>query len=254
MKIYKTSAELKDHAKGKLNGKYGSAMLTSLLPGLICSMLIFIPVMMITMVFTVIAIVNGSQPNRSLLMAIIFPVSFLSALVLNMFSPGIVLFYLNAACGKRYSVSDIFFGFRWQFKKSLALAAITTIIRIACMAPYCFFYYLMQTDYQLKWVLCMAAAYLLGTAVNIPISLILSQIYYLLLDFPKYSVGQILTLSAQIMKGHKGRLFYLQLSFLPLTLLAGISVIGYLWLLPYMQMTITLFYLDLMNPETAPLA
>ncbi len=53
-----------------------------------------------------------------------------------------------------------------------------------------------------------------------------------------------------MMKGHKRRLFRLELSFLPLMLLCVLSFgIGFLWLNPYMQMTYTCFFLDLMNPR-----
>ena len=52
------------------------------------------------------------------------------------------------------------------------------------------------------------------------------------------------------MKGHKGRLFYIGLSFIPLKLLAILSLgIGFLWVYPYQYMTQTLFFLDLMNPQ-----
>ena len=52
------------------------------------------------------------------------------------------------------------------------------------------------------------------------------------------------------MKGNRKRLFLLELSFLPLMLLCILSFgIGFLWLEPYMQMTYTHFFLDLMNPR-----
>ena len=44
------------------------------------------------------------------------------------------------------------------------------------------------------------------------------------------------------------RLFLLELGFLPPMLLCVLSLgIGFLWLEPYMQMTYTYFFLDLMN-------
>ena len=51
------------------------------------------------------------------------------------------------------------------------------------------------------------------------------------------------------MKGHKGRLFYIELSFLPLLLLGAVSLIGLLWVIPYMQMTYAVFYFDIMKQE-----
>ena len=52
------------------------------------------------------------------------------------------------------------------------------------------------------------------------------------------------------MKGHKWELFFLQMSFLPLGFLCLLSFgIGNLWLVPYMNMTQTLYFLDLMQNE-----
>ena len=49
---------------------------------------------------------------------------------------------------------------------------------------------------------------------------------------------------------HKWELFCLQMSFLPLGFLCLLSFgIGTLWLVPYMNMTQTLYFLDLMQNE-----
>ena len=71
-------------------------------------------------------------------------------------------------------------------------------------------------------------------------------------DFPQKSGKEILILCWRLMKGKKLRLLYLEFSFLPLLLLSILSFgIGLLWLQPYMQMTYTFFFLDLMNPRRA---
>ena len=92
---------------------------------------------------------------------------------------------------------------------------------------------------------CLAAAMIL----YVPLSLCLSQCYFLILDFPDKSASDILRASFRIMKGHKGRLFYIELSFLPLLLLGAVSLIGLLWVIPYMQMTYAAFYFDIMKQE-----
>ena len=54
------------------------------------------------------------------------------------------------------------------------------------------------------------------------------------------------------MKGHKGRYFYISVSFLPLALLCLVTFgIGFLWLAPYMGMTFANFYVDLMQTYAA---
>ena len=75
-----------------------------------------------------------------------------------------------------------------------------------------------------------------------------SQCYYLMLDFPNKTAGEILSLSLRLMRGQKGRLFCILLSFLPLLLLGWLSIVGTIWVGPYLQMAMALFYLDIMKP------
>lgn len=57
-----------------------------------------------------------------------------------------------------------------------------------------------------------------------------------------------ITKSRQLMDGHKGKLFLLDLSFIGWHILALITCgIGYLWLTPYIQATKVAFYNDLKN-------
>ena len=70
-----------------------------------------------------------------------------------------------------------------------------------------------------------------------------------MLDYPDLSASDIVKRSVKIMKGKKLQLFYLQLSFLPLYLVAILSFgVGLLWVLPYRNTAFTLFYLDVMKP------
>ena len=86
--------------------------------------------------------------------------------------------------------------------------------------------------------------------IYIPISLALSQSYYIMLDYPDLELTDILRQSAKLMQGRKLQLFYIQASFLPLFLLTIPTFgLGALWLAPYKNMTYTLFYLDSMKEE-----
>lgn len=247
---YRTGSQLKEIGKKKLKGRYGSAILINIVPALISMALLFIPLLIITFVLAFITVFSGSALSDLVIPAVVYPITWLCAVFEAMFRPGITLFYLNCACGRRTSIADILFGFRWQFKKSLSLACIRVFISVICLLPYNIFMFFLETDYQPGWLFCATASYIIGMAVQIPVTLMLSQVYYLLLDFPKYSTLQLLKTSIQIMKGHKGRLFFINLSFLPLILLGVFSIVGLLWVYPYMQITTALFYLDLMNPRS----
>ena len=259
MTQYKKRSELKNAAREKLSGKYGSAMLVSpLLQGCLAFVTVFPVIMILIMVYAVIVamdLANGMTETESL-NAILpgFMVFYLGAYALCSFLTGILkvgisYFYLNIACGKRHSVADIFYGFRWQFKKSLALSVITQLPSFVLMIPYAIFTVLHEMNPQTHWLIATYVSYFVALIVTIPIQLMLSQCFYLLLDFPNATVKEILSLSIRVMKGQKARLFLLQLSFIPMEFLCICSLyVGYLWYIPYSGMTYTLFFLDIMQP------
>ena len=70
-----------------------------------------------------------------------------------------------------------------------------------------------------------------------------SMVYFIMLDHEEYSASEILKKSRDIMNGHKLELFKLELSFIGWIIL-GIFTFGilYLWLIPYMKVSISNFY------------
>lgn len=89
---------------------------------------------------------------------------------------------------------------------------------------------------------------LLGSIASLILSLFFAQSTYLLLDFTEMGAIESMKLSAKLMRGNKGRYFYLSLSFLGWFLLGALSCgIGYLWILPYASMTFTYFYMDVLQ-------
>lgn len=76
---------------------------------------------------------------------------------------------------------------------------------------------------------------------------------YLLLDHPEMSVMQCIQESKRMMKGHKGELFVMDLSFLGWAILESIPVFGYavqVWTTPYISMSYVLYYEALRGAET----
>jgi uncharacterized membrane protein len=73
---------------------------------------------------------------------------------------------------------------------------------------------------------------------------------YILIDHPELSVNQSITKSRKMMNGYKWKLFVLFLSFIGWFLLSLLTLgIGFIWLIPYLQTTITQFYLSLPREE-----
>jgi uncharacterized membrane protein len=73
-----------------------------------------------------------------------------------------------------------------------------------------------------------------------------SMAFYILHDNPGISVTEAITRSRKMMLGYKGKLFKLYLSFIGWALLCCISLgIGFLWLGPYISLSVANFYENL---------
>lgn len=251
MNQYLSCSDLKDKAREKLRGKYGSAMLVSpILTYVVTFALVFPVLIMVLMPLAIASALAQSPMNQPFLFIVTAALILLCTVLAGVLNTGTALFYLNIACNKSHSISDLLYGFRWQFKKSLSLSAVNVALSTLFMLPNYVFSYLELFSYQPEWSTLSSISYIVGGILFYPIQLCLSQTYYLLLDFPQHSTIELLKLSNRIMKGHKGRLFYIHLSFLPLELLSLCSIyIGYLWLIPYQNMTQALFFLDIMKPK-----
>lgn len=67
--------------------------------------------------------------------------------------------------------------------------------------------------------------------------------FYILAENPNMTANEAITESRQIMDGHKFELFVLQLSFIPWLLLCCVTFgIAYIYVIPYMSLTMTNFY------------
>ena len=67
--------------------------------------------------------------------------------------------------------------------------------------------------------------------------------FYIAYDNPEMSALDVVNKSAELMVGHKGQFFLLDLSFIGWAILAAFTLgIGFLWLIPYMQVSQICFY------------
>ena len=238
MKYYQTISALKNQAKDKLTGKFANALWTLVLVSLITRA--------VTNTFT------AFLPTEGWIWSII---SLLLTAALSVFlgalQTGIAYYFLNIACNMNYSNHNIFYGFQNKPERSFKVSLVHVIIECIYILPFQILALLFIRTFDYKYIIIAYAIMLLGTIFFAPLRLALSQTYYLLLDFPDATAKEALQTSMRIMKGHKWRLFKLELSFLPLQIVCLLSLgIGFLWLNPYMRMTQTLFFLDLMNPQS----
>lgn len=70
-----------------------------------------------------------------------------------------------------------------------------------------------------------------------------SMVYYIKIDHPEYDWRQCISESQAMMKGHKGELFMLDLSFIGWLIVGSMCLgVGVLWVEPYMEASHAQFY------------
>lgn len=232
----KTSAQLKQNARGIMMGKYRNAISILLASDLIVSTL---------------SLFTTTNTNSYTGILIGFLINFIIVLFGTILTVGQCSFYLNIACNGPYQFSDLFTGFKVHPDKTIITQLIIQLLTTLPILPGVGLLLYSFRAYNIIVVFLLGCFLLiLGAGISWWISLRYSQVYYLLLDFPDYSAKELLKMSRKLMKGNAGRLLYLQVSFIPMTLAGLLSFgIGLLFVLPYQNMTYTLFYLDLIQQK-----
>ena len=132
---------------------------------------------------------------------------------------GAAIFSLAIARGKEGSLGQLFDGFN-----HFATALVT---------------YLLMLLYVFLWMLLLIVPGIIA-------ALGYSMTFYILADDPQIKPQDALKKSKSMMDGHKEKLFYLCLRFLLLAILCILTLgIGFLWLVPYVHVTMAKFYDDI---------
>lgn len=246
MNQYCPRSELKNNAKKSLTGNYRGIIVLVLFVWLM-----FVPITYFQAFLE--ALVQQLQAGRSSLLGdiVLYLLSSVFTALYGLFSIGICLVHLKIACKQLYSLYDLWYCFRdGHFQKAFSVSFLVQLPEVICSLPFVICAQLFMQNPSSAMGSYMIIALFIGIIIQLPINLALSMSYFIMLDFPEYGVKEILSHSIRLMKGNKGRLFFIEISFLPLHLLGICSMgIGYLWLTPYINMTHTLFFLDLMNPS-----
>ena len=231
---YKSFAELKSLARYQMNGN-----LSVLIGALLLQELIILGASSIGMILF---------PGTDMISNILYYlVAFIIQLFAGVLKMGACLLYLHVACNIPCQIADLFYGFKHNPETAIKIQFAFTLINEICMIPYYIVAWTSENlfDYNTLLSLCMAS--LLGAIVYMLITLAIFPMFYLMLDFPNLTVMELFKKSFQIMKGNCIRYLLLQLSFLPIMFLSIFTCgIALLWVMPYMNVTCTNFYLDIM--------
>lgn len=235
MNTYRKSPVLKSLAKGQLLGNYGKVIPAVLLH---YSTILFLETM------------TASLFATDALWADIgyYLVMFLISIFSGLFVVAEHYIYLKICCRYPVALSDIFYGFRVSKDQALKIQFLLTALNFICMLPSNVLLQLFQRTNNTLYYMLSCFFMVIGMVIYMFISLKYALVFYLSIDFPQYSVRKLYAMSNEIMKGHKGRLLYIEFSFFPLMLLGLLSLgIGFLWIIPYVNATEANFYLDIMS-------
>ena len=227
-----TTAQLKQQARNSLSGNWRKAVYMTVFSSCL------------TMLLSMCT--NPFVSNTTTLGTVIYcVVSLIITLISGLFNAGIIYFYLNMCRGKEHRFSNIFAPFKMNPDRFLIVAFITSFATFATALPSIF--WVPSEEEMLTYSIVSLGAMILGYLITIVLSFFFVLTNYLLLDFPDMGTREALKLSAALMKGNKGRYFRLMLSFFGLSILGALSFgIGFLWIQPYMSVTYTYFYADVL--------
>ena len=157
---------------------------------------------------------------------------------------GLMRISLNICRERKVKISDLFYFFSDRPEPVAAYSVLQYVIGIII-------------SLSLQWALT-GILYTKGSplpflllplalaAANFWIQLCLAPALFLYCDDPSKSALQLIKESWHLMRGNKGKLCFLELSFLGLIILSMLSFgIGYLFVRPYLLLSQTLFYLNL---------
>ena len=226
------NTELKATARGLLLGKYGRIIFvhfTYLLINAYMNELTF-----------------RTRPNLSVTRLILYIfLSIIVSLLAGVFRYGLTRCYMNLCCNMDFSFKDLFYGFANDSVRILKVAVILGVIETVCFMPASYFMSAYSADKSASSFFFACLSFTIGTIAYVAVMLKLAFTYYLLLDFPDKSVGEIIKMSVYLMRGNGLKLIYLYAGFIPIFLLGVLSAgLGLIWLIPYAEAALTCFYLN----------
>lgn len=142
-------------------------------------------------------------------------------------------------------LSELFYPAKHHANRYIFTELILSGISLITMLPMFGGLFLIYTaqgimDYFIAFLLSI-----ISVILGVYISLTFDLVYFAMNDREDLSMMEALKYTKELVTTHRKRYLYMQLSFLGMLLLVGLSFgIGLLWVQPYMVQTTTLFYLD----------
>jgi uncharacterized membrane protein len=155
------------------------------------------------------------------------------------------LLHLNLARGKEYTLSQVFSCFKNHPDRFLIMGFLMMLLSLIATLPLfagiAVWFYVPGAVYGF----CAVILGILGVILLVFLRIKFSLLYFVAVDHPEMGVPEVILSSARLLKGRTGRMFFIYLAYFGLNVLSILSLcIGYLWVCPYQNQLLAVFYLD----------
>jgi uncharacterized membrane protein len=187
---------------------------------------VFFILFLLTLPNTSLSVLNSlhdQDPERPSFSAPSIFLSIVTVILTGPFYLGLAGYFLKRIRGEETAVKNMFDGFK-RFGPSLRLMLLTTL-------------------FTTLWMLLLIIPGIIK-------AISYSMAFFIMHDHPEMTSREALQKSKTMMKGYKGKIFNLGLSFIGWILLGVLTLgIGLLWVYPYMYLSIANFYENLKRSQ-----
>ena len=177
---------------------------------------------------------------------------------------------LDVVDGKGNKIDSLFAYFKRSYAKTIGLNVLHGLILSACSLPLigtCVYLLIANQEALIRlmgsrgtkddlfafnvMVLLIVLVALATSVLQLWVQYRYAFCFMILAEYPEMRVIDALRNSASLMRGNKWRFFCLQFSFIGWNILASLTGIGMIFLMPYLQAAYAVFYDDVANRATA---
>ncbi|NEZ47771.1 DUF975 family protein [Clostridium niameyense] len=249
-----SNSEIKSKAKKALNGNWIVAVITFIIYNIITNS--------ISIGYNVYKFKNFSAVNENTDLGITITI-FIAALILKgPMTYGLRRFFINLVRNENYKIENIFEGFKYfggTFIINIVLFIYGFLISLAIFIPFIIIIVATSiTSFSLHGLatnnmFLTAFVIILVISMYLIITIILlrySMTYYIYIDNPEIGAMKAIKESVLMMDGNKTKLLLLYLSFILWYILGIFTLgIGFLWIFPYINTSIAIFYDEIKNSK-----
>lgn len=175
---------------------------------------------------------------------------FLIQLIAGMLQLGFIIMLMSMVRKKDFSHRQIYYCFKQKSDHYIAGFFIKLVLDLISMAPFLYAYYTLDNYKDPSQVIQLTVLGAISVVLIVIVNLVYGLSLYVLIDNEDQSVISCYKTARQMIKGHKGKLLYIYLSFIGLEILSLLSLgIGALWVEPYRHVTLINFYREISEPD-----